>query len=100
MGRETEINMSTLDHVTLSVSNFARSKSFYDKALAPLGIRSIMEFGQACGFGRNQKPDFWIGEGAASFQKPEHLRVITPMHIAFAAQNRAEVQAFYEAAIE
>jgi catechol 2,3-dioxygenase-like lactoylglutathione lyase family enzyme len=28
--------MPTLDHVTLSVSDYARSKAFYEKALAPL----------------------------------------------------------------
>jgi catechol 2,3-dioxygenase-like lactoylglutathione lyase family enzyme len=92
--------MSTLDHVTLAVSDYARSKAFYLKALAPLGIQQIKEFGQACGFGRDGKPDFWIGTGPASFQKAEQLRIITPTHIAFSARNRAEVDAFYAAALE
>src|SRR5271166_5821243 len=92
--------MPTLDHVTLVVRDYARSRTFYEKALAPLGITRIMEFGQACGFGRDGKPDFWIGAGPASFQKPEHLRVITPTHVAFAARSRAEVEAFYAAALE
>jgi catechol 2,3-dioxygenase-like lactoylglutathione lyase family enzyme len=43
--------MSTLDHVTLVVIDCARSRAFYEKALAPLGITRIVEFGQACGFG-------------------------------------------------
>jgi catechol 2,3-dioxygenase-like lactoylglutathione lyase family enzyme len=59
----------------------------------------IMEFGQGCGFGRAPKPDFWIGVGPASYQRPEHLRIITPTHVAFAARSRAEVDAFYKAAI-
>jgi catechol 2,3-dioxygenase-like lactoylglutathione lyase family enzyme len=88
-----------LDHVTLVVSDYARSKAFYEKALAPLGIARVMEFGQACGFGRDGKPDFWIGAGPASFQKPEQIAIITPTHIAFAARSRAEVRAFYEAAL-
>lgn len=92
--------MSILDYVTLMVSDYARSKAFYTKALAPLGIKPLMEFGKACGFGRTGKPDFWIGEGPTSFQKAEHLKVITPTHLAFAAQSRAEVNAFYEAALE
>jgi catechol 2,3-dioxygenase-like lactoylglutathione lyase family enzyme len=91
--------MPTLDHVTLTVRDYALSRSFYEKALAPLGITRIMEFGQACGFGRDGKPDFWIGSGPASFQKPEHLTIITPTHIAFAAKGRAEVEAFYAAAL-
>ena len=91
--------MSILDHLTCPVSDYARSKAFYERSLAPLDIKAIMEFGQACGFGRGQKPEFWIGRGPASFQKPEHLRLITPLHIAFAARSRAEVDAFYAAAL-
>lgn len=91
--------MSLLDHVTLVVSDYARSKAFYEKALAPLGVKLIMEYGKAAGFGRDKKPDFWIGEGPTSFQTPEHLKVITPTHIAFAARTRAEVDAFYTEAI-
>ncbi|MDP9001555.1 MAG: VOC family protein [Myxococcota bacterium] len=89
----------TIDHVTLFVSDYARSKAFYENALAPLGIKPLMEFGQACGFGHGAKPEFWIGTGPASFHKPEHTRLITPVHVAFAARNRAEVQAFHKAAL-
>lgn len=91
--------MSSLDHITLSVSDYARSKAFYEKALAPLGIKPVMDFGQTCGFGRGGKPDFWIGSGPASFQSAEHLRVITTTHVAFAARDRGEVEAFYKAAL-
>ncbi|MEY4580318.1 MAG: hypothetical protein RL701_5021, partial [Pseudomonadota bacterium] len=91
---------SLLDHVSLVVSDYARSKAFYERALAPLGVKMLMEFGLAGGFGREQKPDFWIGAGPASFHKPEQLRVITPTHLAFAARSRREVDAFYAAAIE
>jgi catechol 2,3-dioxygenase-like lactoylglutathione lyase family enzyme len=91
--------MASLDHVTLVVSDYGRSKAFYEKALAPLGIKPVMDFGQACGFGRDGKPDFWIGSGPASFHRPEHLEIITPTHVAFAARDRAEVEAFHKAAI-
>src|SRR5262249_12907900 len=77
-----------------------RSKAFYEKALAPLGIKPVMEFGQACGFGRGTKPDFWIGAGPASFHKPEHLKIITPTHVAFTARDRRDVENFHRAAIE
>lgn len=92
--------MAILDHVTLMVSDFARSKAFYEKALAPLGITPIMEFGKSCGFGRDRKPEFWIGEGPTSFQTAEQLESITPTHLAFAARSRAEVDAFHAAALE
>ena len=92
--------MSTIDHVTLVVSDYKRSRVFYEKALAPLGILPIMDFGEACGFGRSGKPDFWIGTGPTSFQTPDHLRIITPTHVAFATKSRAEVEAFHRAALE
>lgn len=91
--------MSILDHVTLVVSDYERSKTFYERALAPLGIVRIAEFGQASGFGKDGKAAFWIGSGPASFHRPEHLRLITPTHLAFAAANRGEVEAFYAAAL-
>lgn len=92
--------MSSLDHVSLSVSDYARARAFYDKALAPLGITAIMEFGTACGYGRDGKPDLWVGQGKMAFQTEESVRTITPVHIALAARSREEVDAFYKAAIE
>ena len=91
--------MSTLDHVTLLVRDVERSKAFYTKVLATLGIEIIKDFGQACGFGRNGKPDFWIGNGPTSFQTADHLRIITPSHVAFSARDRAEVNDFHAAAL-
>lgn len=92
--------MPILDHVSLNVTDYARSKAFYDKALAPLGVSSLMEFGTACGYGRDGKPDFWVGQGKMAFQSEEQLRALTPIHVAFAARSREEVDAFYKAAIE
>jgi catechol 2,3-dioxygenase-like lactoylglutathione lyase family enzyme len=91
--------MSILDHVTLTVSDYARSKAFYEKALTPLGITRLMEFGQACGFGRDGKPEFWLGAGPSSFQRVEQIALITPMHVAFSASSRAAVEAFFAAAL-
>ena|SRR5579872_5203704 len=85
-----------LDHIGFPVSDYARSKAFYQKALAPLGYALIMEVAQhendspAAGFGADGKPDFWIGgEGGLNRR----------VHIALAAGNRAAVDAFYRAAI-
>jgi catechol 2,3-dioxygenase-like lactoylglutathione lyase family enzyme len=91
--------MPSLDHIGINATDYDRSKAFYAQALAPLGITLVMEFGRAAGFGRDRKPDFWIGQGATSFQKPEQLVHITPVHVAFTARSRAEVDAFHAAAI-
>ena len=79
-----------LDHVGIRVSDFEQSKRFFAEALSPLGYELIMEPSvSAAGFGRRGKPDFWIGQGDPG----------QPLHIAFAASDRASVDAFHEEAL-
>jgi catechol 2,3-dioxygenase-like lactoylglutathione lyase family enzyme len=91
--------VSTLDHVSIAVTSLARSRAFYDAALAPLGIRALMHHGSHVGYGRGQKPELWLVEGGASYHRPEQLAPITPVHVALAARSRAEVDAFHAAAL-
>jgi hypothetical protein len=50
-----------LDHAGSAVSDYESSKSFYEKALAPLGITLVAEpSGQAAGFGTDELAFFWI----------------------------------------
>jgi catechol 2,3-dioxygenase-like lactoylglutathione lyase family enzyme len=86
-----------IDHLGFPVSDYQRSRAFYEKALAPLGYALVMEVEQetekgfpAAGFGADGKPDFWIGgEGGLN----------RPMHVAILAKDRATVDAFYRAAL-
>ena len=87
--------MITLDHVGLAVSDYARSKAFYEKALAPLGMTLLMEFsGAAAGFGRSdgERPSLFI----EAHGEPARGR----LHIALRAESRAQVDAFHRAAVE
>jgi len=79
-----------IDHIGFAVSNFENSKRFYTTILAPLDIEFVMEDQGWGGFGRDDKAEFWIGEDKTVHQ---------PMHIAFVAQNRDQVNQFYTAAI-
>lgn len=86
-----------IDHIGFSVSDYPRAKAFYERALLPLGYGVVMELtteqtghAPAAGFGADGKPDFWIG-GEGGINKP--------LHVAFAAKDRATVDAFYQAAI-
>lgn len=88
-----------IDHVTLFVSDYGRSKAFYAAALAPLGITMQKEYGRAGGFGRDGKPELWIAEGPGSFQTAAQVEAITPIHVAVIARSRAEVEAFHAAAM-
>ena len=79
-----------IDHTGISVADVARSKAFYRAALAPLGYELLLEWEKFAGFGVAPKPDFWIGEGAPN---------VPPIHVAFRAETRAQVDAFHEAAM-
>ncbi|MFZ1171222.1 MAG: VOC family protein [Bradyrhizobium sp.] len=80
-----------LDHVTVGVEDIERSLRFYDSALRPLGIARLYGDGNRfAGYGVNPKAFFWIGNRT----NPQ-----SGSHIAFAANDRATVDRFYEAAI-
>lgn len=86
-----------IDHVGLSVSDPKLSRSFYEQALAPLGYQLLSEIPTqftggkiVLGFGTPPKPDFWVTEGT-----PQTPR----LHVAFRAESRAAVDAFYAAAL-
>jgi catechol 2,3-dioxygenase-like lactoylglutathione lyase family enzyme len=88
---------SMIDHTGLNVSDPAKSRRFYELALAPLGYSMLVEIPKehtggivVLGFGVAPKPDFWMAEGAPN----------TPhLHIAFRAESNAQVDAFYAAAL-
>ncbi|MGN6166602.1 MAG: VOC family protein [Solirubrobacteraceae bacterium] len=81
-----------LDHMGFAVSDYARTKDFYEKALAPLRFSLVMEpMGEAAGFGQDGRPSFWIEARG----RPVQGR----LHVAFAAESRNLVDAFHAAAL-
>ncbi len=80
------------DHVKFGVSDYAASKAFFLRALEPLGVAVVSEGTPAYGVELSAK-------GKASLclfqtqERPAHL------HLAFKADNRAQVDAFYRAAL-
>ena len=81
-----------IDHLGIDVTDFERSKMFYQLALAPLGYALLMEVpasvtghSDVAGFGEAPKPDFWISRGAPN--RP-------PIHVAFRVNSRAVVDAY------
>jgi catechol 2,3-dioxygenase-like lactoylglutathione lyase family enzyme len=76
-----------LDHVGFAVDDYARSKAFYETALAPLGLTLLMEpQGEAAGFGEDGKPFFWIEARGRTVQGR--------LHVPFAVDDRGIVDAF------
>jgi catechol 2,3-dioxygenase-like lactoylglutathione lyase family enzyme len=85
-----------IDHLGFPVSDYVRSKAFYERALAPLGYTLVLEVetnalgAPACGFGPQGNPIFWIGgEGGVG----------NPVHVAIRADHRAAVDGFHTAAL-
>ncbi|CAM3796870.1 VOC family protein [Paracoccus yeei] len=84
-----------IDHIELWVSDLGRPRAFCDAALAPLGIRILKEAGPESGrgshlgYGRTE-PAFWIGTSQPAGG---------PVHVAFAAPDRATVADFHAAAL-
>ncbi|MBP2560689.1 catechol 2,3-dioxygenase-like lactoylglutathione lyase family enzyme [Neorhizobium galegae] len=86
-----------IDHMGIKVADFDRAKAFYDAAFAPLGASLLYmvpaEYTggvKVGGYGR-ERPIYWLHEDKPV---PGHSQ-----HVAFTAHSRAEVDAFYEAAI-
>ena len=77
-----------IDHVGVRVSDFAKSRAFYESALAPLGYKVLMEFPGAIGMGAAGFPDFWVGTDEPT----------TKAHVAFRGSREA-VDAFHAAAL-
>ena len=79
-----------LDHIGIAVRDFGRSSTFFRRALAPLGIETVLEGEGWAMLGKNGRPEFWFGV---------HGIPPGPVHIAFSADNREQVRAFYRAAL-
>ncbi len=86
-----------IDHMGVQVSDPKKSREFYEKALAPLGYKLMMEIPkqftngkEVLGYGVPPKPDFWTTEGL-----PNEPRI----HVAFRADSRKQVEDFYKAAL-
>jgi len=82
-----------IDHVGISATDFEKSRAFYTAALGALGIKELWSYEENgaghIGYGKD-RPSFWLGGGK------QHRG---EAHIAFVAASRAEVEAFYIAAL-
>ncbi len=81
------------DHVKFGVSDYAGGRTFFLKALAPLGVEA----------GSEGEPSYGIelcGRNNVSLCLNQATEKPAPLHIAFAAETRQQVDAFYRAALE
>lgn len=91
--------MGIIDHIEFAVRDAEISRQFYERALAPLGFELIISVGPdrtrtggtRHGLGSNGYPRLWVHDNETSGRGT---------HIAFAAENRSLVDAFYRAALD
>ncbi len=80
-----------IDHLSFQTPDLDATTTFYDAVLAPLGASRQADFGDVVGYGTDN-PQLWVG-------KQETGDGFRESHIAFAAEDRAAVDAFFAAAV-
>lgn len=78
------------DHVVIGVSDYDASKAFFLKVLEPIGVKNVQEGP----LGVEMSAD-----GETSFCLSPTDEKLSRLHIAFRAETRAQVDAFYQAAL-
>lgn len=83
------------DHLTIRVADINETKIFYTKTLKPLGYKLEKEISlksvKIIGFSKNGKCDTWFTTDSP---------VSAAVHIAWKADSKEQVNAFYEAALK
>ncbi|KQW51393.1 MULTISPECIES: VOC family protein [unclassified Roseateles] len=79
------------DHVKFGVSDYAASKAFFQQALQPLGV----------GVASEGPPSYGVelAKGEASVCLFQTAEAPAHLHLAFKAESRQQVDAFYRAAL-
>ncbi|MBU8976114.1 MULTISPECIES: VOC family protein [unclassified Lysobacter] len=87
-----------IDHMGVTVSDYAHARAFYERVLGVLDYEIVMDVTkeqtggyEGCGFGPTGKPAFWIGTGATA---------TTGVHVAFVAATRKAVDEFHAIALQ
>jgi len=88
--------MSMLDHITIRVSDLEKSKAFYEKTLATLGMSIVLtnEKNTFYGFGVGKDPYFEIVQATKAFPAERNI------HVAFRAKDTEMVGEWYREAIK
>jgi catechol 2,3-dioxygenase-like lactoylglutathione lyase family enzyme len=85
-----------LDHLGIQAADVEAALAFYLRAFGPIGMTEVMRHetpaGSVVGLGRDGNPTFWLSPGTGAETRE--------IHVAFAAPDRAAVDAVHAAAVE
>ena len=92
-----------LDHMGFRVKDLKASRRFYDACVNALGLATIDNSDESFLIGRSAEeplPFIWVGTALPAFWTAAHKTSASPIHVAFAAKDRAAVDRFYAAALD
>lgn len=82
-----------IDHISVRVSDFARSKAFYGELFKFLGFKLLDEYDDAVGW-TNGKTRYWIGQADAQGRKYKpRIGDVGWHHVGFELRSRKDVDA-------
>ncbi|OAM77995.1 VOC family protein [Devosia elaeis] len=90
------------DHTGIVVTDLARARRFYDAIATAFGLQTADNGPEAFLFGKSAEepiPYLWVGTTRPSYWIEGSRAGINQMHVAFRAESKAMVQAFYQAAL-
>jgi catechol 2,3-dioxygenase-like lactoylglutathione lyase family enzyme len=93
-GGMADENPSIVSHVSIGTNDFERAVAFYDKVLATIGCKRVMEHPGAVAYGKAY-PEFWVQTPIDGYP----ASVGNGTHIGFIAASKEAVHAFYDAAL-
>jgi catechol 2,3-dioxygenase-like lactoylglutathione lyase family enzyme len=83
-----------LNHISIGVSDIARTKTFYDAALEPLGYKALSASETSLGYGKDAVA-LWISKT----DTPVPADTNSGLHVCFDAPTRRSVAAFHAGAL-
>ena len=92
-----------LDHTGIVVTDLGKARTFYDAVAGALGLATISNGPESFLFGKSREepiPYLWIGTLRPSYWVEGSRPGINQMHVAFRADSKAMVKAFYDAALK
>ena len=92
------VRVVNVDHISIRVGDFPKSKEFYGKLFKFLGFKVLGEYDDAIGW-TNGKTRYWIGAADTKGRKQYKIGDVGLHHYAFELRSRKDVdalQAFLE----
>jgi catechol 2,3-dioxygenase-like lactoylglutathione lyase family enzyme len=82
-----------IDHISIRVGDYQKSKAFYGKLMPFLGFKVLDEYPDTMGW-TNGKTRFWIGQADTQGKKHKHrIGDVGLHHYAFELESRKDVDA-------